>query len=179
MGSSLWCPTSMPIPDSVTEAGYVGAMTGHAIDVVKCETNDLHIPANAEIVFEGVLSTSETLPEGPFGEMHGYVFPGDTHQWPKCTVKAITYRNGAILPVSKCGRITDETRSLIGSLAAAEIRRECQDAGLPVTDAFALFESQVTRVALKIDVVKLAAMRISPEDFRKKIGDQVFLSKAI
>lgn len=169
---------SMPIPDGVTEAGYIGAMTGHALDVVKCDTNDLYVPANAEIVFEGTLSITETAPEGPFGEMHGYVFPGDTHQWPKYTVNAITYRNNAILPVSNCGRITDETHTLIGSLAAAQIRQLCQNAGLPITDAFAPFESQVTWVALKVDIGKLKELNITPEDFRKKIGDLIFYEKA-
>lgn len=103
---------SMPIPDGVTEAGYIGAMTGTALDVVKCETNEMYVPANSEIVLEGTLSISETVPEGPFGEMHGYVFPGDTHLWPKYNVTAITYRNDAILPVSNCDRITDETVSV-------------------------------------------------------------------
>lgn len=64
--------SSMPLPDGVTEAEYIGAMTGTALDVVKCETNDLFVPANSEIVFEGSLSVTETAPEGPFGEMHGY-----------------------------------------------------------------------------------------------------------
>jgi UbiD family decarboxylase len=169
---------SMPIPDGVTEAGYIGAMTGSALDVVKCETNDLLVPANAEIVLEGTLSITETAPEGPFGEMHGYVFPGDTYPWPVYTVTAITYRNGAILPVSNCGRITDETHTLIGSLAAAQIRQICQDEGLPITDAFAPFESQVTWVVLKVDIKRLAAMDVSPEIFRKKIGDLIFATKA-
>lgn len=62
---------SMPLPDGCTEAGYIGAMTGTALDVVKCETNDMYVPANTEIVLEGTLSITETGPEGPFGEMHG------------------------------------------------------------------------------------------------------------
>ncbi|KAF2159899.1 hypothetical protein M409DRAFT_60490 [Zasmidium cellare ATCC 36951] len=169
---------SMPIPDGVTEAGYIGAMTGTALDVVKCETNNLYVPASAEIVFEGTISITETGPEGPFGEMHGYVFPGDTHQWPKYKVDTITYRDDAILPVSNCGRITDETHTLIGSLAAAEIRQICQDAGLPVTDAFAPFESQVTWVALKIDISQLQKMNVKPQEFRKAIGDLIFFCKA-
>jgi hypothetical protein len=37
-------------------------MTGNALDVVKCETNDLYVPANAEIVLEGTLSITETGP---------------------------------------------------------------------------------------------------------------------
>lgn len=169
---------SMPIPDGVTEEGYIGAMTGSALDVAKCETNYLLIPANAEIVLEGTLSISETAPEGPLGEMHGYVFPGDTHPWPVYKVNSIGYRNGAIMPVSNCGRITDETHTLIGSLAAAEIRRLCQDNGLPITDAFAPFQTQVTWVALKVDIRKLSEMNITPEDFRKRVGDLVFYHKA-
>lgn len=43
--------------------------------------------------------------------MHGYVFPGDTHLWPKYKVNRITYRNNAIMPMSSCGRLTDETVS--------------------------------------------------------------------
>lgn len=38
-----------------------------------------------------------------------YIFPGDTHAWPKYTVNKITYRNNAILPMSSCGKLTDET----------------------------------------------------------------------
>lgn len=40
-----------------------------------------------------------------------YVFPGDTHPWPKYNVDLITHRRDAILPVSNCGRLTDETVS--------------------------------------------------------------------
>jgi UbiD family decarboxylase len=169
---------SMPIPDGVSEAGYIGAMTGCALDVVKCETNDLHVPANAEIVFEGTLSISETAPEGPFGEMHGYVFPGDSRQCPKFKVNAITYRNGAIMPVSNCGRITDETHTLIGSLNAAEIKRLCVEAGLPITDAFSPFETQVTWIALGIDIQKLSHMNTTPSAFRQMIGELIFSQKA-
>ncbi|KAF2813167.1 UbiD family decarboxylase [Mytilinidion resinicola] len=168
---------SMPLPDGCTEAGYVGAMTGQALDVVKCETNDLYVPANSEIVLEGTLSISETGPEGPFGEMHGYVFPADTHPWPRYEVNTITHRNDAILPVSCCGRLTDETHTLIGSLAAAEIRQVLQDAGLPIKETFAPFESQVTWVAIQVDTEKLRAMKTNSADFCKKIGDLVFSHK--
>lgn len=170
--------SSMPLPDGVTEAEYIGAMTGTALDVVKCETNDLLVPANSEIVLEGTLSISETAPEGPFGEMHGYVFPGDAHMAPTYHVSCITHRNDAIMPVSACGRLTDETHTMIGSLAAAEIRNLCQHHGLPVTDAFAPFESQVTWVALRIDTAALRAMQTSPAAFRKAVGDVVFNHKA-
>lgn len=62
---------SMPLPDGVSEAEYIGSLVGTALEVTKCETNDLLVPANSEIVFEGFCSVTETAPEGPFGEMHG------------------------------------------------------------------------------------------------------------
>ncbi|KAF7166713.1 hypothetical protein CNMCM5623_000257 [Aspergillus felis] len=170
--------SSMPIPDGVTEAGYVGAMTGRPLELVKCDTNDLYVPANAEIVFEGTLSITETADEGPFGEMHGYVFPGDSHKCPVYTVNKITYRTDPILPMSACGRLTDETHTMIGALAAAEIRKICQLAGLPITDAFSPFESQVTWVALKVDTAKLRQMKLTANEFQKKVGDVVFNHKA-
>nr|6R30_A Chain A, Ferulic acid decarboxylase 1 [Aspergillus niger]6R3O_A Chain A, Ferulic acid decarboxylase 1 [Aspergillus niger] len=170
--------SSMPIPDGVTEAGYVGAMTGSSLELVKCDTNDLYVPATSEIVLEGTLSISETGPEGPFGEMHGYIFPGDTHLGAKYKVNRITYRNNAIMPMSSCGRLTDETHTMIGSLAAAEIRKLCQQNDLPITDAFAPFESQVTWVALRVDTEKLRAMKTTSEGFRKRVGDVVFNHKA-
>ncbi|KAF2201306.1 UbiD family decarboxylase [Delitschia confertaspora ATCC 74209] len=169
--------SSTPLPDGVTEAEYIGAMTGTPLDVVKCETNNLLVPANSEIVLEGSLSISKTAPEGPFGEMHGYVFPGDFHHQPTFKVNCITHRNHAILPISACGTLTDETHTMIGSLAAAQIRQLCQDHELPITDAFAPFESQVTWVALRVDTAKLRAMNTDPKTFSKKIGDLVFGDK--
>ncbi|BGP39400.1 Ferulic acid decarboxylase 1 [Rhodotorula kratochvilovae] len=158
---------SMPIPDGVSEAGYIGSMTGSALEVIKCETNNLYVPASSEIVFEGSLSITERRPEGPFGEMHGYVFPGDTHDWPLYTVDCITHRNDAILPMSACGRLTDET-----------IGRVCREAGLPVQDAFSPFESQVTWVALQFDSQKLRAMHTTSSELRQRVGDLVFGHKA-
>lgn len=87
-------------------------MTGSSLELVKCDTNNLLVPANSEIVFEGTLSVTETATEGPFGEMHGYVFPGDSHSMPVFTVNKITYRTDPILPMSACGRLTDETVSI-------------------------------------------------------------------
>ncbi|KAK1148436.1 Ferulic acid decarboxylase 1 [Aspergillus melleus] len=170
--------SSMPIPDGVTEAGYVGAMTGSSLELVKCDTNDLYVPATSEIVLEGTLSITESVAEGPFGEMHGYVFPGDAHVCPKYKVNRITYRNNPILPMSSCGRLTDETHTMIGSLAAAEIRKICQQNDLPITDAFAPFESQVTWVALRVDTAKLRSLKLTSLELRKKVGDLVFNHKA-
>lgn len=70
--------SSMPLPDGLSEADYIGSLAGSPLEVVKCETNNLLVPANAEVVFEGTCSVTESGPEGPFGEMHGYVH---CHNW--------------------------------------------------------------------------------------------------
>ncbi len=55
------------------ELAIAGGFRNKAIDVVKCETNDMLIPANAEMVIEGEVLLDEMQPEGPFGEMYGYL----------------------------------------------------------------------------------------------------------
>lgn len=67
---------------------------------------------------------------------------------------------------------------MIGALAAAEIGRICREAGLPITDAFSPFESQVTWVALQFDTQKLREMKTNSEELRKRVGDLVFYHKA-
>lgn len=67
---------------------------------------------------------------------------------------------------------------MIGSLAAAEIRKICQQNHLPITDAFAPFESQVTWVALRVDTTALQKLHTTSAEFRQKVGDIVFNHKA-
>jgi 4-hydroxy-3-polyprenylbenzoate decarboxylase len=47
--------SGMPIPKWTDESGFVGALSGKPVKVVKCETNDIYVPMNSEIVFEGTL----------------------------------------------------------------------------------------------------------------------------
>jgi UbiD family decarboxylase len=55
------------------ELGVAGALAGEPIRTVKCKTNDLHVPADAEIVIEGSIDPQVLEPEAPFGESNGYV----------------------------------------------------------------------------------------------------------
>jgi len=55
------------------ELAIAGGFRNKAIDVVKCETNEMLIPANAEMVIEGEVLLDQMHPEGPFGEMYGYL----------------------------------------------------------------------------------------------------------
>ncbi len=79
----------MPVID---ELAVAGGIRGKAIEVVKSETNDMLVPANCEMVIEGEVPLQEPmLPEGPFGEMYGYLgLKKDENFWMNIT--AITYR---------------------------------------------------------------------------------------
>lgn len=102
---------ALPIPDQVSELDYVNSLLGTPLDLVRCETNDLLVPATSEIIFEGTLSSTETAPEGPFGEYFGHSFRQEARQCPVYNVEAITYRDGAIMPISVPGKLCDESVS--------------------------------------------------------------------
>jgi UbiD family decarboxylase len=101
----------MPVPENVSESEYIGAVTGKPLDLIKCETNDLLVPANSEIIFEGTMSLTERGPEGPFGDYLALIFDGEGGTGPLFKVDAITYRDNAILPISCPGNIVDESVS--------------------------------------------------------------------
>ncbi|KAM0257770.1 hypothetical protein ACHAQJ_004221 [Trichoderma viride] len=170
--------SAMPIPDHVNEAQVVGALTGEPVKLVKCDTNDLLVPANAEIVFEGTISVTEQVAEGPYSEMHGVNFPGDSRMMPVYKVNKITYRNNPILPLSATGRLTDETQSLGGLVSAASVLQLCRDADLPVLEASSPLVSQCTWIAFKVDGPRLRTLKTTPEALAKQFADVVFSSKA-
>jgi 4-hydroxy-3-polyprenylbenzoate decarboxylase len=78
----------------VDEYAVAGGIAGEPVELVKCKTVDLEVPAYAEIVFEGEVSTDEVEPEGPFGEYGGYM--SVRRIAPYFTIRCITHRKGAI-----------------------------------------------------------------------------------
>ncbi|MFH0913973.1 MAG: UbiD family decarboxylase [Chloroflexota bacterium] len=82
------------LPIGLNEYSVAGGIAGEPVPVVKCKTVDLEVPATAEIVIEGELSTAEVEPEAPFGEALGFV--GSVSMMPCFTVKCITHRKNPI-----------------------------------------------------------------------------------
>jgi UbiD family decarboxylase len=66
----------MPLRDGVSEGSVIGGYVGEPIEVVRCETVDLDVPASSEIVIEGHLTLDEMDVEGPMAEYPGYIVPG-------------------------------------------------------------------------------------------------------
>ena len=95
-----------PVPDSLSEFAFAGLLRGARTEVVKCQTNDLVVPASAEIVLEGYIDPNETAPEGPFGDHTGYYNEVDT--FPVFTITRITQRDNPIYHSTYTGRPPDE-----------------------------------------------------------------------
>ena len=75
------------------ERGIMGGLLGEPLELVKCETSDLLVPAHAELVIEAEVLPKERTTEGPFGEFTGYSLGARQREVMK--VKAITHRTGA------------------------------------------------------------------------------------
>ncbi|MGB4594232.1 MAG: menaquinone biosynthesis decarboxylase [Coriobacteriia bacterium] len=91
-----------PVPPIIDEYLFSGILRGESVEVVKCVTNDLLVPAHAEIVLEGWCDVDETRWEGPFGDHTGYYSLAD--DFPVFHVEAITMRRDAIYPTTIVGR---------------------------------------------------------------------------
>lgn len=88
------------LPLDMDEFAVAGAVAKEPVKLVKCKTVDLEVPAYAEIVIEGELSTTESEPEAPFGEGMGYM--GQREMMPYFTVKCITHRKNPIWQTMVC-----------------------------------------------------------------------------
>lgn len=76
------------------EMGIAGALLGHPVEMVKCKTNSVRVPAHAEIVVEGRILPKVREPEGPFGEFPQYYGPRAARE--VIAVDAITHRRHPI-----------------------------------------------------------------------------------
>ena len=95
-----------PVPDNLSEYKFAGLLRGAGVDLVKCKTVDMLVPANSEIVIEGNVSLDEYADEGPFGDHTGYY--NSVEKFPVFTVTAITMRKNPIYLSTYTGRPPDE-----------------------------------------------------------------------
>ena len=102
--------TVTPVPDSLSEYAFAGLLRGSKTDVVKSLTNDLQVPASAEIILEGVIEPGEFANEGPYGDHTGYY--NEVEQFPVFTVKRVTHRKNPIYHSTYTGRPPDEPAML-------------------------------------------------------------------
>jgi UbiD family decarboxylase len=96
------------------EMGVAGALAGEPIRTLKCVTVDLDVPADAELVIEGLIDPELLEPEGPFGESHGYIALEDFNM--SMQVTAITRKKKPVF-VSLISQVTPSESSVIKRVA--------------------------------------------------------------
>ena len=119
------------LPAGVREADLAGGLRGSPVELVKCETNDLYVPATAEIVLEGEVRPYERWDEGPFGEYTGYRASPRMAR-PVYRVNCITFRDNPIVSMSCMGMPVDDSGSQQSILIAGELMDIFRTKGYPV-----------------------------------------------
>ncbi|MFQ5599715.1 MAG: menaquinone biosynthesis decarboxylase [Candidatus Krumholzibacteriia bacterium] len=95
-----------PLPEDLDEIVFAGFLQGRGIEMVRCRTIDLEVPAQAEIVLEGYVKPGELQPEGPFGDHTGYYTP--ITDFPVFHLTAVTQRADPVYQTTIVGRPPQE-----------------------------------------------------------------------
>jgi len=124
-----------PFPYGVNELDVAGGIRREPVEVVRCLTVDLEVPATAEIVVEGKIPFQGREPEGPFGEYGGYMGTPGNH--PFIEISCITHRKKPIYQAFLSQMPPSESSCIKGIGREAVIHRHLKDnLGLPVTDVY-------------------------------------------
>jgi 4-hydroxy-3-polyprenylbenzoate decarboxylase len=90
-----------PLPDGLDEILFAGFLRKKSVELVKCLTNDLEVPADVDFVLEGYVQPGEMQPEGPFGDHTGFYTA--VEDYPVFHLTAITHRPEAVYPTTIVG----------------------------------------------------------------------------
>lgn len=163
----------IPLPRGVDEVGYIGALLGEPVEVVRCETVDLEVPAHAEVVIEGHLSVGRDGMEGPFGEYAGYASTHTSPQ-PVFSVSAITHRSAPIWPLVAEGRPPDEYHTVTGTGRAANVLYALRAAGLPITTVWMPFAAAMHWTVVTVpDTWRAVLPGVDSAEFVRRIGEVI------
>jgi 4-hydroxy-3-polyprenylbenzoate decarboxylase len=91
----------LPLPPDLDEMMLAGFLRGKPVEMVKCETSDLEVPANAEIVLEGYVELGELRREGPFGDHTGFYSLED--DYPVFHITCVTHRENPLYATTIVG----------------------------------------------------------------------------
>jgi 4-hydroxy-3-polyprenylbenzoate decarboxylase len=91
----------LPLPPDLDEMMIAGFLRGKPVEMVKCETSDIEVPANAEIVLEGYVELGEVRREGPFGDHTGFYSLED--DYPVFHITCVTHRKNPIYATTIVG----------------------------------------------------------------------------
>jgi 4-hydroxy-3-polyprenylbenzoate decarboxylase len=98
---ALTFAATAPLPDGLDEILFAGFLRKKSVELVKCKTVDVEVPADADFVLEGFVQPGEMRPEGPFGDHTGFYTA--VEDYPVFHLTAITHRKDAIYPTTIVG----------------------------------------------------------------------------
>lgn len=131
---------SSAVPYGVSEVDIVGGIRQQSLEVVKCETVDLLVPATAEIVLEGEIPPGVRRPEGPFGEYPGYQVSGAFPR-PVGNLSALTFRRDPIITFLPEGMPVDGGHITASISWASDIRSDLLRTGFPIKAIYVSVEA--------------------------------------
>jgi len=91
-----------PLPSGIDEMLFAGFLRKDPVELVKCETIDIEVPAQSEIILEGYVDPGETRLEGPFGDHTGYYSLSD--MYPVFHLTCVTQRKNPVYPATIVGK---------------------------------------------------------------------------
>src|SRR5947207_2136570 len=98
---ALTFAATAPLPDGLDEILFAGFLRKKSVELVKCKTIAVEVPADADLVLEGFVQPGEMRPEGPFGDHTGFYTA--VEDYPVFHLTAITHRRDAIYPTTIVG----------------------------------------------------------------------------
>jgi 4-hydroxy-3-polyprenylbenzoate decarboxylase len=99
---TLTYAATAPLPKDIDEMVFAGFLRKKSVEMIKCETVDVEVPAHSEIVLEGYVMIDELRREGPFGDHTGYYSLAD--DYPVFHITCITHRKDPIYPATIVGK---------------------------------------------------------------------------
>ncbi len=126
---ALIIAAAMKVPSGESELAVAGGFNLDPINLVKAHSNELLVPADAEMVIEGILYPEKMTEEGPYGSIKGYT---KTIQRPLIEVTAITHCKNPVIPIVVDGTKVSDTQAIISMTESARLMKGCQEDQLPV-----------------------------------------------
>lgn len=121
---------------SFTDPELAGSLQRSPVQMVKCETNELLVPANAELILEGFVSPDSNVKCRPFGSSFGYRSTAAAEDGWEFEIEAITHRKQPILPLCAWGTPVNDLHIVEGLDRDSQLKAKFESTGAPVMDVF-------------------------------------------
>jgi 4-hydroxy-3-polyprenylbenzoate decarboxylase len=106
----LMMSSILPLPEDIDEIGFAGFLREKSVPLVRAKTLNMNVPANAEIVLEGVVPKDVRRTEGPFGDHFGHY--SEAAEFPVFNIRQVTRRRNSIYAATVVGKPPQEDKFL-------------------------------------------------------------------